>query len=858
MRICLSLSFVFLLLTQSFSLPKLDPQLKELLDQGSDKEITLILSFPVPEPGKIQVQSNMGIQARKMEEARIAQASFLNESSKFLLSDDEAPKSLWINNSLVFKTTVQNARGLSLREDIESIMLDKTLYLDEPVESPQTEIDEEAAFTYGLLKLRIPEIRKRYKLTGKGIIVGLLDSGWAAHPDLGDRVRRSRDFVSDKAEDQPNDGHGHGTHCLGTIGGGNTSGKSIGVAPEVDFVVGKIYRDDASTELSRQLEAMQWIADPDSDPETPDHPRVISNSWGWKLKQLPDPQAYERAVQTWRELGIVPVFSAGNSGPFKKSIGYPGGLPESIGVGATDSDDSIASFSSRGPMLWDGDKLSKPDVSAPGVSVYSADYAGGYTQMSGTSMAAPHVAGVVALMLQAYPTLGVRGVEQILKDTAVDLGKEGFDHSYGHGRVDAFAAVEKVLNSGQLVLSDELDSGPSTSISIQPGNHSYSFESGATLKIALDPGEYKVTLTRFGFKDIKQTVKIRKLEDTEVPLELEPLPQSELKIRVLGENGENLDAWIIIHDAPFDVLTTQNGALDQSLPHGNYRVSAVRRGYASSSFEVDHSNESQHEIQLEPTASTLVVNDDPAQAYGEYYTNALETLGTDHLFKLSTAIDLAELLAYKNVIWFTGDAEEDTLSKSDQSNLETYLSMGGKLLLTGHGIGNDIKFTRFFNHILGAQYKSQRRLFRNLWFKDTKFKLNGKDSANNQGTPDVIDAVVETAKVILRYTFMGAGGILNTFESGKVLYLGFGWEGIRGADIRSQTLGQFLEMLEPSADEKLNGLSKAYQRDGLLHSILSESFASGNAEEIARLREQISSSPNKRALKKLLFHLQDR
>ena len=387
---------------------------------------------------------------------REAQAAFLRDSSELGLFNNRFMKSMWINNSIIMKLKGSEIQNLTNRDDIESIILDRTVYLTEPVVSESSEIDEEEAFTYGLIRMGIPELRKKYGITGKGVTVGLLDSGWAEHPDLGDRVKRSRDFVSDKPDNQPNDGHGHGTHCLGTIGGAATSGKSIGVAPDVEFIVGKIYRDDASTEVSKQLEAMQWMADPDGNPDTDDYPKLVSNSWGWKLKEMPDPTAFQRAVQTWRELGIVPVFSAGNSGPWKETIGFPGGFPETIVGRATDSDDAIANFSSRGPVLRGGKLLRKPNVSAPGVNVYSGDLKGGYVNMSGTSMSAPHVAGVIALMFQAFPDLSVAAIEEILKSSAVDLGDEGFDYKFGDGRVNALAAVEQTLNSGRLVIKINL------------------------------------------------------------------------------------------------------------------------------------------------------------------------------------------------------------------------------------------------------------------------------------------------------------------------------------------------------------------------------------------------------------------
>ena len=100
---------------------------------------------------------------------------------------------------------------------------------------------------------------------GQGITVGIIDTGWAQHPDLLGKVVRSKDFVSEFKENEPNDDRGHGTHCMGTIGGGNESGKAIGVAPKVKFVVAKIFDYEGKAYRSGILKAMQWMTNPDGD-----------------------------------------------------------------------------------------------------------------------------------------------------------------------------------------------------------------------------------------------------------------------------------------------------------------------------------------------------------------------------------------------------------------------------------------------------------------------------------------------------------------------------------------------------------------------------------------------------------------
>ena len=152
--------------------------------------------------------------------------------------------------------------------------------------------------------------------------------------------------------------------------------------------------------------------------------------------------------------GIVTAHSAGNSGSACSTINAPAAIyNESFTVGATDSTDTIASFSSRGPVTVDGSNRPKPDISAPGVNIRSSVPGGGYEGgWGGTSMAAPHVAGLVALLISAQPALRgqVCEIESIIEQSAVHKAWTGCEssgvpnHAYGWGRIDALAAVESV------------------------------------------------------------------------------------------------------------------------------------------------------------------------------------------------------------------------------------------------------------------------------------------------------------------------------------------------------------------------------------------------------------------------------
>ncbi|PCJ15087.1 MAG: hypothetical protein COB02_18380 [Candidatus Cloacimonadota bacterium] len=346
-------------------------------------------------------------------------------------------------NALVANVSNKTLKDLANNPDIAQITLDRVIMFEETPANSNEEVGSSKDWTYGLKVLGVDKVRAAYNLTGKGVRVGILDTGIdAEHPDLKGKVVAWKDWAGDS--ETPKDAHGHGTHCAGTIAGGDASGKNIGVAPEVELVIGRIFGDSGGATLSGILGAMNWITDPDSNADTDDAPRIVSNSWGGRQGSMQSEKAMWNIIKTWRSLNMVPVFAAGNSGPRAKTMGTPGGYPHSFAVAATDSKDKAAYFSSRGPITWEGVDYVKPDIAAPGVDIYSAKPGGGYQKMSGTSMACPHVSGLAALVLQANPALTVKQVEKALTAYAVDLGAEGKDSTFGEGRVDIKASIDAI------------------------------------------------------------------------------------------------------------------------------------------------------------------------------------------------------------------------------------------------------------------------------------------------------------------------------------------------------------------------------------------------------------------------------
>lgn len=289
---------------------------------------------------------------------------------------------------------------------------------------------------------------------GEGVTVGVVDTGVDVdHPALKSKYRGTGDdgkldnaynfFDAVSGEKKPYDDNHHGTHVAGTVLGSTEDGVT-GMAPDAKWIAAKILDADGSGATSDIIRALEWMIAPrDASGKNPDAtkaPDIISNSWG-----IGDPR-YDGFRNVWsalQESGITVVTAAGNRGPSRGSLDAPGSYHNGITVGATDSSDKIASFSGRGPSPWRvGDNESYvPDVSAPGKAVRSSIPGGGYDTFSGTSMATPGVSGVAALLLSKFPELTNIDVNIALAAGAKDLGPEGYDDSYGFGRIDAEAAL---------------------------------------------------------------------------------------------------------------------------------------------------------------------------------------------------------------------------------------------------------------------------------------------------------------------------------------------------------------------------------------------------------------------------------
>jgi len=408
----------------------------------------------------------------------------------------------WIAPALVLEIPVSAVEIIAAIPGVAAVVENAEVEFIEPVESSPVTGKIGQVYNH-ITDLNIPALW-HMGLTGRGRLVCNFDTGVeGTHPALSDKWRgnsvpsSTAFFAPSSVDTLPFDKTGHGTHTMGLMVG-SADADSFGVAPAAEWISAAVV--DQGLTLSRTLAdivaAFQWAADPDGNPATvSDMPDVILNSWGVPTTVLEACDAtFDQVIDNVEAAGIVTIFAAGNEGPDPQSLRLPANRASSplnaFAIGAVDQATNIVtSFSSRGPSSCDTTQI-KPEVVAPGLNLYSCTKGGGYTIKSGTSMAAPLIAGMVALLRQYNPDATVEQIKTAIIQSSRDLGVPGEDNDYGHGLPDAYAALSYLPAPAvpEVYIADKIIGGDAIA---EPGE---AFDLYIRLEI---PGGSTDTLTAF-------------------------------------------------------------------------------------------------------------------------------------------------------------------------------------------------------------------------------------------------------------------------------------------------------------------------------------------------------------------------
>ena len=506
----------------------------------------------------------------------------------------------WLVNAVVVRGTAALIPTLADLPGVEQVEVDLVPELIAPVSvldaGEGDGSEREIGLAPGVAAVQADRVWHELGITGQGALVANMDTGVNRnHEALSARWRGNIAPASQCWQDAwgasttPTDGNGHGSHTMGTITG-LASGDSVGVCPGALWIATNVIAGGTGSAFDNAVIAgFEWLADPDNNPATTeDVPDVVQNSWGVNEQFSGYTDCDSRwwtAIDNCEAAGVCVTWSAGNEGPTPTSLRSPGDRATtavncfSVGSVAYTAPYTISSFSSRGPSGCGGLYSMKPEVVAPGANIYSCSGSNntGYVYMDGTSMAGPHVAGVVGLMRSANPDLDVTSIKNILMETATPLGTPGEDNTYGWGLVNAFAAVQEAMTSYGTV--EGTVRGPAglplagALVREVGGDRQDTTDELGAYSIMMPAGTYSLSASAYGHQ--AQTQAVEALPDNAVTLNftLAAVPSAQVAGQVRDADGLPMQGAIVSVTGPGmpvvePVMTPIDGSFAFTLPVG--------------------------------------------------------------------------------------------------------------------------------------------------------------------------------------------------------------------------------------------------------------------------------------------------
>ena len=598
-------------------LEKLSENIRHLLESIEEEQTIRVVI-------RLQPADIRGVEKRQVIDKLKSHADRVQGQLMEILSKKRVKvlNKFWLANSILAEVEAGVIRDFIHLPEVVKIHEDFEIRVPEPLEDSILSENSENGITWGLRRIGGENVWS-LGIDGSGIRVAVIDTGVdITHPDLAGKMWTDNENDStypggwirfDRSGNivvgsEPSDTHGHGTHCSGTVLGDNASGTAIGVAPGAWLMHACALPGGGGT-FAQTLAAMQWAIAPTDQYGNPagEQADVVSMSWGsygyWEEKIEP--------IRDMIAAGVVPVASIGNEG--LGLTGSPGNVYEAFGIGAIDVSDAVWPSSSGEVVDWPvfhPEPYIKPDFSAPGVDVYSSVPENNWEYWRGTSMAAPHVAGTIALMLDANDNLTVDDIYYVLRETSDDLGTPGKDNRYGWGVINAFDATVMVqLNSGiqGYVVDNQTSEGlAEAKVFVQENGWTRYADENGYYRIFSPPDNYTLTASAFGYDDNDNiAASVDENQWTILDIELAPLPTGFLSGKVTDNAFNPIEnATITLLGTPLSTITDENGAYILEAPIGSYNIKASAWGFESAfadNIEVVENSTTQKNFELNPT-----------------------------------------------------------------------------------------------------------------------------------------------------------------------------------------------------------------------------------------------------------------
>ncbi|MDI6097289.1 S8 family serine peptidase [Actinoplanes sp. NEAU-A12] len=569
--------------------PKIDDAVTAAVEGGREASFWVLLRGETDLAPAAKAKGKA--RAKAVHQAARDSASRSQQGLRKLLTSRKADfTTFWIADTIKVTGDAKLLAEVAKRPEVKAVLPDTPVTLPAPAAGAvRAAVD---AVEWNVDRIGAPRLWNERGSRGQGIVIANIDTGVQFdHPALAAnyRGRQADGSVSHDyhwfdparicADANPCDNNGHGTHTMGTMAGA----EGIGVAPGATWIAAKGCESN-SCSVEALLAAGQWIVAPTDrngqNPRPELAPDIVNNSWGGAPGFDP---WYSDVVRSWVAAGIFPAFSNGNAGPGCNTSGTPGSYTDTYASGATDVNDVIAPFSSRGTGQAGG---VKPDITAPGVDVRSS-IPGGYASFSGTSMASPHTAAAVALIWSAAPSLrrDITATREILDATAIDTsdtscgGTADDNNVFGQGRLDAYAAVQSAVSpAGSLTGTVRADGVPLGGVAVSvTGAASRTVTTaadGAYRFARLPAGAYRVRVAAFGYDTFETDVTVTAGAGAVLDAALTASNSGIITGQVTGAGAALPGVTVALTGTPVSVTTGADGRFRLAAPTGAYELTA--------------------------------------------------------------------------------------------------------------------------------------------------------------------------------------------------------------------------------------------------------------------------------------------